>query len=111
MLMTCLKSVAMVFSWASAHYDRRAYCILAVNLFAVIGFAIFLGTPLSAIKTRYAGVFLCTMGIYTPGPIWLSWGMANAGLDQMRAVCAGLLVGLGTLGSIGMFCILQNVPP
>lgn len=29
------------------------------------------------------------MGIYTPGPIWLSFGMANAGLDQMRAVAAG----------------------
>lgn len=93
----------MAFSWASAHYDRRAYCIIAVNIFALIGFAIFLGTPLSATNTRYGAVFLCTMGIYTPGPIWLSWGMANAGLDQMRAVCAGLLVGLGTMGSIGTF--------
>jgi hypothetical protein len=91
-------------------------------MFAVIGFAILLGTPITATKTRYGGVFLATMGIYTPGPIvscrlrrslclsfveltqlfqWLSFGMANAGMDQMRAVAAGLLVGLGTMGSIG----------
>ena len=100
--------VAISFAYASAYYDRRAYCIIAVNFFAVIGFAIFLGTPLSATKTRYGAVFLTTMGIYTPGPIWLSFGMANAGLDQMRAVAAGLLVGLGTMGSIGEFAFFAD---
>jgi len=70
-------------------------------MFAVVGFAILLATPLTATKTRYCAVFLAVAGIYTPGPIWLSFGIANAGLDQMRAVAAGVLVGTGTLGSIG----------
>ena len=58
---------------------------------------------MKATKTRYGAVFLAVAGIYTPGPIWLSFGIANAGLDQMRAVAAGILVGTGTLGSIGKF--------
>merc|ERR1711939_179351 len=92
--------LALSFAYASSYYDRRAYVIVACNVFALAGYATFLATPTSATNARYAAVFLCAMGIYTPGPIWLAWGAGNAGLDQMRAVASALVVGLGTMGSV-----------
>ena len=117
--------VGLVFAYVGTKYDRRAYTIVAVHSIAVLGFAILLGTPSSAHNTRYAAIFLCAMGLFTckslrsrlcrliwletdaadaatalAGAIWLSWAVATAGLDQMKAIAAATVVGLGTMGSI-----------
>lgn len=96
----CTRPVALSFAYASSYFNRRAHVIVACNIFALIGYAMFLGTKTSSTQARYAATFLCAMGIYVPGPIWLSWGAGNAGLDQMRAVASGLVIGLGTMGSV-----------
>lgn len=92
--------IAIVFSYIGAKYDRRAYTIISVQCFAVVGLVMLLATPTSAHNTRYAAVFLCAMGFFTSGVIWLSWAVNNSGLDQHKAVAAAMVIGLGTLGSI-----------
>lgn len=58
--------VAISGSLLCMRYDRRAYTIILVNIFAVVGFAMFLGTETRQTNVRYGALFLCAMGIYTP---------------------------------------------
>lgn len=51
-------------------------------------------------ELRYAAMFLVAMGVFTAGAIWLSWGVANAGLDQQRAIASALIISIGTMGSV-----------
>lgn len=63
-------------------------------------------------KLRYAGCFLCFMGVVPLGPFFLSWGLNNVPGPKSRAITAALIPGLGTLGSVvSTWCYTTNFAP
>jgi hypothetical protein len=106
---------------AMRHHLHGAAAITAA-LLTVAGYATWLASTSTSIKTRYTCLFLNTMGgaygkcppsnytplrviihiisYYIPGPIVLAWTVSNARTDSARALSGAMISGCGGFGSI-----------
>ncbi|KAJ7796213.1 major facilitator superfamily transporter [Mycena olivaceomarginata] len=94
---------AWVFSitliYLAMRYKMHAAAALVGVLLTIIGYGTWVATDATYIKTRYACLFLNTMGgCY--GPIVLAWTVSNARGDSTRALTGAMIPGAGAIGSI-----------
>lgn len=82
-----------------ARIEHDQQLILRATVFAVTGYALWVEYPTTP-KVRFAALFLVQMAGFGYGPIVLSWAVANASPDTIRAVTAATVVGIGSIGSI-----------
>ncbi|KAJ7324011.1 major facilitator superfamily transporter [Mycena albidolilacea] len=94
---------AWVFSitliYLAMRYKMHAAAALVGVILTIIGYGTWVATDATYIKTRYACLFLNTMGgCY--GPIVLAWTVSNARGDSARALTGAVIPGAGAIGSI-----------
>ncbi|KJA23797.1 hypothetical protein HYPSUDRAFT_39648 [Hypholoma sublateritium FD-334 SS-4] len=88
----------MVIIFWSFYAKQRGIPIIASLLLEIAGYAIAISTKNP--HARYAACFFSFVGSEPCGPMFLIWGTDNAAPDTMRAVTAGTITGVGTIGSI-----------
>ncbi|GAA6006936.1 uncharacterized protein JCM10292_000365 [Rhodotorula paludigena] len=97
---------------ASTLLKRRGVLLLFAAPFAVVGYAVFVGTDMSDTSARYAMLFLNGIGAFPGGPMWIAWGVGCAATDTERSVASGLVPGWGQLGAIiATWCYLPTDAP
>ncbi|KAF1956605.1 MFS general substrate transporter [Byssothecium circinans] len=94
----CACVVAIAIAFVSDKTNRRGIYLAAFTLLAIAGFSILRWA--TDPNTRYAGVFLITLGAFPGGPGFLAWGMNNAAGPAVRAVSSAYIVTLGTAGGV-----------
>ncbi|KAJ7063960.1 major facilitator superfamily domain-containing protein [Mycena amicta] len=95
----CAWAFSLILITLAMRYGKHGLAALIGALLTVVGYATWLATNSSFVKTRYACIFLNTMGgCY--GPIILAWAVSNARGDSARALTGATVPGLGALGSI-----------
>jgi peptidoglycan/LPS O-acetylase OafA/YrhL len=95
-VVACVAAVAVAF--VSDKTNRRGIYLAIFALPAIAGFAIM--RWVSDPNTRYAGIFLITLGAFPGGPGFLAWASNNAGNPSVRAVSTAYVVTLGTAGGV-----------
>ncbi|KAJ7676529.1 major facilitator superfamily domain-containing protein [Mycena polygramma] len=95
----CAWAFSMFLIYLAMRYKMHAAVALVSALFTIAGYGAWLATDATYVKTRYACLFLNTMGgCY--GPIVLAWTVSNAQTDSARALTAAMISGTGAIGSI-----------
>jgi adenylosuccinate synthase len=95
-VIACLAAIAIAF--VSDKTNRRGIYLAIFTLPAIAGFAIL--RWVSDPNTRYAGIYLITLGAFPGGPGFLAWASNNAGNPSVRAVSTAYVVTLGTAGGV-----------
>ncbi|KAL1841819.1 hypothetical protein VTJ49DRAFT_6572 [Mycothermus thermophilus] len=92
----CLVAIAVAYASDKTH--QRGIWLASFAVLATVGFAIlrWVETP----NVRYMAVYFVTVGAFPGGPGFLSWAMNNSAGPSVRAVTAGYVVTLGTIGGI-----------
>ncbi|TRM56714.1 major facilitator superfamily domain-containing protein [Schizophyllum amplum] len=70
------------------------------GVLTLIGYSIWISTPATAAKARYAACFLNLTGGFINGPVVVGWAAANASPDTLRAMVGAVVTGIGGIGSI-----------
>ncbi|KAL2839894.1 major facilitator superfamily domain-containing protein [Aspergillus pseudodeflectus] len=94
----CILSI--ITGYISDHYRTRAYPILATAPLGIAGTALLLFLPDSAPGAKYGALYLAAPGIYAFLPLWITWAVNNAPTPTAKAVAAGLVFSVGSLGGI-----------
>ncbi|KAK4152566.1 hypothetical protein C8A00DRAFT_44377 [Chaetomidium leptoderma] len=92
----CLVAIAIAYGSDKTH--QRGIWLAGFSCIAAVGFAIlrWVETP----NIRYMALYFVTVGAFPGGPGFLSWAMNNSAGPSVRAVTAGYVVTLGTIGGI-----------
>jgi MFS family permease len=67
-------------SWLSDRYKKRGLFAIGHSFCAILGYSLLINTDSAAVK--YMAVFLCALGGYPLGPIFLSWGLNSLSLPR-----------------------------
>ncbi|KAL3485277.1 major facilitator superfamily domain-containing protein [Aspergillus germanicus] len=94
----CILSILT--GYISDTYRTRAYPILATAPLGIAGTALLLFLPDSAPGAKYGALYLAAPGIYAFLPLWITWAVNNASTPTAKAVAAGLVFSVGSLGGI-----------
>ncbi|KAJ7358611.1 major facilitator superfamily domain-containing protein [Mycena albidolilacea] len=95
----CAWALSLSLVYFAMRYKKHAAAALVGALLTLAGYGTWLATDPTFIKTRYACLFLNTMG-GSYGPIILAWTVSNARTDSERALTAAMIGGTGAIGSI-----------
>ncbi|KAK3897639.1 hypothetical protein C8A05DRAFT_47821 [Staphylotrichum tortipilum] len=76
----------------------RGLCNICVSVFAIIGFAVLIGTDNPG--AQYAGTFLAALGIYPCISNTISWMANNVEGVYKRGVVLGFVIGWGNLNGV-----------
>jgi len=107
--------VASIWAVALTYYgwkvQKKALLIWISMPLGLLGWIFFLAgdrTP----ELRYAACFLAFTGFVPLGPVVIAWAVNNVASNTSRGVVAGLVPGIGTIGSvIGQWCFTNNQAP
>ncbi|KAJ7897664.1 major facilitator superfamily transporter [Mycena olivaceomarginata] len=95
----CAWALSLLLVYLAMRYKKHAAAALVGALLTLAGYGTWLATDPTFIKTRYACLFLNTMG-GSYGPIILAWTVSNARTDSAHALTAAMISGTGAIGSI-----------
>ncbi|KAJ7290322.1 major facilitator superfamily domain-containing protein [Mycena rebaudengoi] len=118
----CAWAFSMLLIYVAMRHHLHGAAAITAALLTVAGYATWLASTSTSIKTRYTCLFLNTMGgaygkcppsnytplrviihiisYYIPGPIVLAWTVSNARTDSARALSGAMISGCGGFGSI-----------
>lgn len=82
----------------SDHFRCRGIFVLFNGILAITGYAILATATSNSVK--YGAVFLACMGAFPNGPIFLAWGLNNAGGTNVRAVTGAYILTIGGSGAL-----------
>ncbi|KAL2817646.1 major facilitator superfamily domain-containing protein [Aspergillus granulosus] len=97
-VVACLLSILT--GYISDHYRTRGPLILATAPLGIAGTALLLFLPDSMPGAKYGALYLAAPGIYAFLPLWITWAVNNAATRTVKAVAAGLVFSVGSLGGI-----------
>lgn len=96
-----VSAAGMLFAaWASDRMRQRYLWIVIGTLIATIGFGILLGQTGLSRDTKYAAIFLVSLGGYMSTPIALAWMANNMSGHWKRAFGSGFQITLGNIAGI-----------
>ncbi|KAJ7578108.1 major facilitator superfamily domain-containing protein [Mycena floridula] len=105
----CAGGVALLVTFGCIKYRIHWPFCLFGGLLTIIGYAIWIATPASSTKLRYAACFLNMTGGFINGPVVLGWAAANASPDTIRALVGAVVSGFGGIGSIaGVWAYVES---
>ncbi|KAL4956290.1 major facilitator superfamily domain-containing protein [Aspergillus filifer] len=94
----CILSI--IIGYISDYYKTRGYLILLTAPLGIAGLAMLLFLPASMPSAKYGALYLAAPGIYSFVPLWLTWAVNNAATPTVKAVAAGMVFSVGSLGGI-----------
>jgi adenylosuccinate synthase len=94
----CACIIAIGVAYVSDKTNRRGIYLAVFTLPAIAGFAI--NRWATDPNTKYAGIFLITIGAFPGGPGFLAWAANNSAGPAVRSVSTAYVVTLGTAGGI-----------
>ncbi|KIV95820.1 hypothetical protein PV10_03426 [Exophiala mesophila] len=81
---------SVVVAIVSDKYQARGYTALVMQLFSIVGFAVFLGTSPTRGRVRYAAINLLIFGTYSAAPSILVWPPNNVAPYTKRATAIAM---------------------
>ncbi|KAL4934241.1 major facilitator superfamily domain-containing protein [Aspergillus undulatus] len=94
----CILSI--IVGYISDRYKTRGYLILFTAPLGIAGLALLLFLPTSMPSAKYGALYLAAPGIYSFVPLWITWAVNNAATPTVKAVAAGMVFSVGSLGGI-----------
>ncbi|KAL2826340.1 major facilitator superfamily domain-containing protein [Aspergillus pseudoustus] len=94
----CLLSILT--GYISDKYRLRGPLILSTAPLGIAGTALLLFLPDSQPSAKYGALYLAAPGIYAFLPLWITWAVNNATTPTVKAVAAGLVFSVGSLGGV-----------
>ncbi|KAF9110197.1 hypothetical protein BGX27_006663 [Mortierella sp. AM989] len=97
-VIACICTILMGFS--SDRFQERGYHgSLAVGL-AAIGYLLLVMTRESSTAARYISLIICTCGVYSFTPVFLSWPSSNIGGHTKRGVAIAAIISFAQIGGV-----------
>ncbi|CAO3607667.1 unnamed protein product [Cunninghamella echinulata] len=88
----------LAIGWSSDRYFERAYHMIFINVFAMIGFLLLMLVDHSLLGVHYFAACLVTMAVYANVAVKVAWFNNNfAGLTK-KAVASAFIISIGTIG-------------
>jgi MFS family permease len=94
----CILSI--IVGYISDRYHTRGWLILLTVPIGITGLGMLLFLPASNPSAKYGALYLAAPGIYAFLPLWITWAVNNAATPTVKAVAAGLVFAVGSLGGI-----------
>ncbi|KAL4936769.1 hypothetical protein BDV06DRAFT_216414 [Aspergillus oleicola] len=94
----CILSI--IVGYISDKFKTRGYAILLTAPLGISGLALLLFLPSSNPSAKYGALYLAAPGIYSFIPLWITWAVNNAATPTVKAVAAGTVFCVGSLGGI-----------
>ncbi|KAL3459359.1 major facilitator superfamily domain-containing protein [Aspergillus heterothallicus] len=92
--------LSILTGFISDHHRTRGPLILLTAPLGIAGTALLLFLPDSLPGAKYGALYLAAPGIYAFLPLWITWAVNNAATPTVKAVAAGLVFSVGSLGGI-----------
>ncbi|KAI9300252.1 major facilitator superfamily domain-containing protein [Cunninghamella echinulata] len=88
----------LAIGWSSDRYFERAYHMIFINVFAMVGFLLLMLVDHSLLGVHYFAACLVTMTVYANVAVKVAWFNNNfAGLTK-KAVASAFIISIGTIG-------------
>ncbi|GAA5985674.1 hypothetical protein JCM5350_004133 [Sporobolomyces pararoseus] len=88
----------LFFCFFSHKINARGPAIALAGIIAIVGYIVIIVTHTPG--SRYAGVFIAVIGIYSANALLLSWPSENVSPQTKRATSTGMQIFIGDIGAI-----------